>query len=100
MLSSIQPGWTLRLLQLFWTDPQPRLEFQQQVQKWNTPVTEGLDILHQGLSLAGRNIRCRLCVGRYWNLYYRAMRGRLVGRIGGIVCRLWVADSVSGSECD
>ena len=28
------------------------MEFQKQVQRWNTPVTEGLDILHQGLSLA------------------------------------------------
>ena len=52
MLSSIQPGWTLRLLQLFWPDPEPRLEFQRQVQVWKSPDTEGLDILHQGLSLA------------------------------------------------
>lgn len=52
ILSSIQPGWTLRVLQLFWPDPEPRLEFQKQVQRWNTPATEGLDILHQGLSLA------------------------------------------------
>ena len=51
ILSSMQPGWTLRLLQLFWPDPEPRLEFQKQVQRWNAPVTEGLDILHQGLSL-------------------------------------------------
>ena len=52
ILSSMQPGWTLRLLQLFWPDPEPRLEFQKQVQRWNAPGTEGLDILHQGLSLA------------------------------------------------
>jgi hypothetical protein len=52
ILSSIQPGWTLRLLQLFWPDPEPRLEFQRQVQGWKSPDTEGLDILHQGLSLA------------------------------------------------
>ncbi|MBK7317723.1 hypothetical protein [Candidatus Villigracilis affinis] len=52
ILSSMQPGWTLRLLQLFWPDPEPRLEFQKQVQRWNTPATEGLDILHQGLTLA------------------------------------------------
>jgi hypothetical protein len=52
MLSSMQPGWTLRLLQLFWPDPAPRLEFQKQVQTWKTPQTEGLDILHQGLALA------------------------------------------------
>ncbi|MBI3340115.1 MAG: hypothetical protein HY022_08295 [Chloroflexi bacterium] len=52
MLSSMQPGWTLRLLQLFWPDPEPRLEFQKQVQNWSKPGTEGLDILHQGLTLA------------------------------------------------
>ena len=52
ILSSIQPGWTLRLLQLFWPDPEPRLAFQKQVQRWNAPVMEGLDILHQGLTLA------------------------------------------------
>ena len=52
ILSSIQPGWTLRLLQLFWPDPEPRLEFQKQVSRRETPVSEGLDILHQGLSLA------------------------------------------------
>lgn len=52
ILSSMQPGWTLRLLQLFWPDPEPRLEFQKQVQRWHTPVAEGLDILRQGLTLA------------------------------------------------
>jgi len=52
ILSSIQPSWTLRLLQLFWPDPEPRLEFQRQVVQWKRPNTEGLDILHQGLSLA------------------------------------------------
>ena len=52
ILSSIQPGWTLRLLQLFWPDPEPRLEFQKQVSQWRLPSTEGMDILHQGLMLA------------------------------------------------
>lgn len=52
ILSSMQPGWTLRLLQLFWPDPEPRLEFQKQVQQWPTPGAEGLDILRQGLVLA------------------------------------------------
>jgi hypothetical protein len=52
VLSSMQPGWTLRLLQLFWPDPEPRLEFQKQVQKWGSPYADGLDILHQGLLLA------------------------------------------------
>ena len=52
LVSSMQPGWTLRLLQLFWPDPQPRLEFRKRVMQWKKPATEGLDILHQGLSLA------------------------------------------------
>lgn len=52
VLSSMQPGWTLRLLQLFWPDPEPRLEFQNHMQKWTSHTTEGLDILHQGLLLA------------------------------------------------
>jgi hypothetical protein len=52
ILSSMQPGWTLRLLQLFWPDPEPRLAFQKQVEVWNAPQAEGVDILKQGLLLA------------------------------------------------
>jgi len=52
ILSSMQPGWTLRLLQLFWPDPVPRLSFQEQVEKWGIPTDEGLDILYQGLSVS------------------------------------------------
>lgn len=52
ILSSMQPGWTLRLLQLFWPDPQPRLAFQQQVQAWKVARTDGLNILQEGLLLA------------------------------------------------
>ena len=52
ILSSMQPGWTLRLLQLFWPDPVPRLAFQGQAEKWGVPTDEGLDILFQGLSMS------------------------------------------------
>jgi hypothetical protein len=52
ILSSMQPGWTLRLLQTFWPDPGPRLVFQRQVQGWQKPASDGLDILHQGLLLS------------------------------------------------
>ena len=52
ILSSMQPGWTLRLLQLFWPDPEPRLAFQGQAEKWGVPADEGLDILFQGLSMS------------------------------------------------
>ena len=56
ILSSMQPGWTLRLLQLFWPDPEPRLEFHKHVQVWRTPQLEGLDILYQGLLLAVQEV--------------------------------------------
>jgi len=52
ILSSMQPGWTLRVMQLFWPDPQPRLAFQKQIQNWKSPNSEGLDIMYQGLQLA------------------------------------------------
>ncbi len=52
ILTSIQPGWTLRLLQTFWPDPEPRLAFHRQAQVWRKPATDGLDILHQGLLLS------------------------------------------------
>lgn len=52
ILSSMQPGWTVRLLQLFWPDPVPRLAFQGQAEKWGMPSNEGLHILHQGLSMS------------------------------------------------
>ena len=52
ILSSMQPGWSLRLLQLFWPDPEPRLAFQRHAEKWGLPTNEGLDILFQGLSMS------------------------------------------------
>jgi hypothetical protein len=52
ILTSMQPGWTLRLLQTFWPDPEPRLAFQRQAQVWGNPASDGLDILHQGLLLS------------------------------------------------
>ncbi|HEX2997509.1 MAG TPA: hypothetical protein VHP14_21990 [Anaerolineales bacterium] len=52
ILSSMQPGWILRLLQLFWPDPEPRLAFRGHVKDYEQGDEEGLDILHQGLLLA------------------------------------------------
>ncbi len=52
ILSSMQPGWTVRLLQTFWPDPAPRLAFQRQALTWKKPASDGLDILHQGLILS------------------------------------------------
>ncbi|MFZ5822290.1 MAG: hypothetical protein ACOYYJ_20560 [Chloroflexota bacterium] len=83
MLSSMQPGWTLRLLQLFWPDPEPRLAFQRRVQTWQSPANEGLDILLQGLSLAVQEaplpfsrrtvLEFVLPGGRDWRDYARAL---------------------------
>jgi hypothetical protein len=51
LLTSMQPGWTLRLLQVFWPDPPPREVFFEQAKKWQDGYAEGLSILHQGLLL-------------------------------------------------
>jgi hypothetical protein len=52
ILTSMQPGWSVRLLQTFCPDSEPRLAFQRQAQGWHKPASDGLDILHQGLLLA------------------------------------------------
>jgi hypothetical protein len=49
---SLQPGWTVRLLQIFWPDAEPREAFLRRQASWDNHAAEGLDILHQGLSLA------------------------------------------------
>lgn len=52
VLTSIQPGWTIRLMQIFWPDPAPREAFYQQVSGWQRRDQEGLNILNEGLLLA------------------------------------------------
>ena len=49
---SLQPGWTIRILQIFWPDPLPRTAFLRGVEKWVNHKVEALDILHAGLMLA------------------------------------------------
>lgn len=49
---SLQTGWTIRILQIFWPDPQPRSAFLRGVEDWTNHKTEVLDILHAGLMLA------------------------------------------------
>ncbi|MEA3350212.1 MAG: hypothetical protein U9Q82_06300 [Chloroflexota bacterium] len=52
LLASMQPGLTLRILQIFWPDPVPRTQFQKQVQDRSTAEkAEGLELLQQGLLL-------------------------------------------------
>jgi hypothetical protein len=53
LLSSLQPGWTLRWLQIFWPDPVPRKHFFENAQNWNAPgeAGEGYELLRQGLLL-------------------------------------------------
>ena len=48
----MQPGWTIRILQIFWPDPLPRTAFLRGVEKWGNHNVEALDILHGGLMLA------------------------------------------------
>ncbi len=52
LLSSIQPGWTVRMLQIFWPDPLPRQVFFEQFQEWHeNDDGDGLNLLRQSLSL-------------------------------------------------
>ncbi len=54
LLSSMQPGWSVRLLQIFWPDPVPRNVFSMQVSgsgRGGRERGEGFDLLHQGLNL-------------------------------------------------
>jgi hypothetical protein len=53
MLSSLQPGWTIRWLQIFWPDPTPRKHFFEHAQNWTEPDREGEghELLRQGLLL-------------------------------------------------
>lgn len=50
LLSSLQPGWRLRMLQIYWPDALPRRTFAEQAAQW-MPEGETLEILHQGLLL-------------------------------------------------
>ena len=52
LLTSMQPGWTLRFLQIFWPDSLPRRNFLNEVRSWKKPNSEGLEILREGLLLA------------------------------------------------
>ena len=55
LLSSMQPGWTVRTLQIFWPDPLPRQAFYEQFEQWDAKdsdsESEGAQLLHQSLSL-------------------------------------------------
>ena len=51
LLSSMQPGWTLRLLRVTWPDPAPRQAFREQMADWGEPGTDGLSLLFDGLAL-------------------------------------------------
>jgi hypothetical protein len=52
LLNSMQPGWTIRVLQIFWPDPLPRQKYFDLVQRWPPAQHEGTSILLDGLSLA------------------------------------------------
>ena len=52
MLSSMQPGWVVRVLQTFWPDALPRQKFHELVQGWPEVRSEGNSILRDGLLLA------------------------------------------------
>lgn len=53
LLSSLQPGWQLRMLQIYWPDPLPRQTFLAHVEQWPFQQ-EGLELLHQGIVLCAQ----------------------------------------------
>lgn len=52
IMTSIHPGWTFRLMQLYWPDPEPRREFYLNVKQQWRQTTQGMAILRDGLLLA------------------------------------------------
>ena len=52
ILTSMQPGWIIRVLQIFWPNPLPRQKFLELVQRWPQAKHEGTSILLDGLILA------------------------------------------------
>jgi len=57
LLYSLQPGWTLRIWQIFWPDILPRAAFVERTKSWGNHSTEGLGILYDGLVLAAEKTR-------------------------------------------
>jgi hypothetical protein len=51
LLASLAPGWTVRLLQVTWPDPEPRQAFLAQAKAWEGGGGEELETLRQGLNL-------------------------------------------------
>lgn len=53
LLASCQPGWSLRLLQLLWPDPEPRAVFAGAVFAWGNGslLNEGSALLQKGMAL-------------------------------------------------
>ena len=56
LVLSLQPGWTVRTLQIFWPDVEPRAAFLKRLESWGNHANEGLDILYQGLSLSAQQL--------------------------------------------
>ncbi len=51
LLASMQPGWSLRALQLFWPDPEPRTAFLAQGAAWASGEQAGRQLLRESLLL-------------------------------------------------
>ncbi len=51
LLASMQPGWTVRVLQIFWPDPIPREAFRSQIEEWSQHEQKGMALLQDGLVL-------------------------------------------------
>ena len=56
LITNLQAGQTIRIMQIYWPDSEPRTAFLQRLEGWENHKTEGQDILYQGLSLAAQQL--------------------------------------------
>jgi hypothetical protein len=75
LIHAMEPGWTLRILQVYWPDEVPRLAFMEHARGWTNHATEGLDILHQGLLLFAEQHRPPLLRRTFLEFIYPGPQG-------------------------
>ena len=101
LITNLQAGQTIRIMQIYWPDAEPRTAFLQRLEGWENHKAEGQDILYQGLSLAARAAASSVPAP---NIYRVCLPGRgrtcMVGRAAGYMCILRCTSKVFGCQRD
>lgn len=76
MLSSMQPGWTMRWLQIFWPDPTPRKHFFEHAENWCEPGEEGKgkNSCVRAYYCSFRKLLCLSCSGPLLSFFHLVMK--------------------------